>query len=94
MITDLILLGALIHVICGPDCTLAEINEAGELIGKRLNPDSQIIWGARVSPEFTGKVQVIAIITGVKSPYLLGPVEMAEMAREAESELGIPVILK
>lgn len=87
-------LGALIHVICGPDCTLAEINEAGELISKRLSPDSQVIWGARVMPEYTGKVQVIAIVTGVKSPYLLGPVEREEMAKAAENELGIPVILK
>jgi len=87
-------LGALIHITCGPDCTLAEINEAGEMIGKRLSPESQVIWGARVMQEYTGKVQVIAIITGVKSPYLLGPVEMAEKQRAAESELGIPVILR
>ncbi|MFQ6010325.1 MAG: cell division protein FtsZ [Candidatus Aenigmatarchaeota archaeon] len=87
-------LGALIHVICGPDCTLAEINEAGELISKRLSPEAQVIWGARVMPEYAGKVQVIAIITGVKSPYLLGPMELQEAARAAENELGIPVILK
>lgn len=87
-------LGALIHVTCGPDATLAEINEAGELISRRLSPEAQVIWGARVVPEFAGKVQVIAIITGVKSPYLLGPVERAEAARAAENELGIPVILR
>ena len=86
--------GALIHVVCGPDMTLAEINEAGELISKRLSPDSQVIWGARVMQEYTGKVQVIAIITGVKSPYILGPVELADQARAAENELGIPVILR
>jgi len=86
--------GALIHVICGPDCTLAEINEAGEIIAKRLNPESQVIWGARVTPEFSGKVQVIAIVTGVKSPYLLGPMEKEDMARAQENELGIPVILQ
>jgi cell division protein FtsZ len=86
--------GALIHVICGPDCTLAEINEAGELISKRLSPDAQVIWGARVLQEYAGKVQVIAIITGVKSPYILGPVQREELAKSAESELGIPVILR
>ena len=87
-------LGALIHVVCGPDCTLQEINEAGELISKRLSPEAAVIWGARVVPEYAGKVQVIAIVTGVKSPYLLGPVERADAARAAESELGIPVILR
>ena len=87
-------LGALIHVICGPDCTLAEINEAGELISKRLSPEAQVIWGARVLQEYTGKVQVIAIVTGVRSPYILGPVEREELARSAENELGIPVLLR
>jgi len=59
-----------------------------------LSPDAQIIWGARVVQEYTGKVQVIAIVTGVKSPYIMGPMEMAENARNAENELGIPVILR
>ncbi len=81
-------LGALIHIVCGPDCTLSEINEAGELIANRLSPDAQVIWGARVLPEYTGKVQVIAIITGVKSPYILGP----SAQEEKPNELGIEII--
>jgi len=87
-------LGALIHVVCGPDCTLAEINEAGELISKRLSQDAQVIWGARIMQEYAGKVQVIAIITGVKSPYILGPIQREELERATENELGIPVILR
>src|SRR3989338_100559 len=87
-------LGALVHLVCGPDCTLAEINEAGELISKRLSPEAQVIWGARVLQEYTGKVQVIAVITGVRSPYILGPMERTEAARAAENELGIPVLLR
>jgi len=74
--------------------TLAEINEAGEMISKRLSPEAQVIWGARVVPEFAGRVQVIAVVTGVKSPYLLGPMERREAARSAENELGIPVIMR
>ncbi|MFZ3077298.1 MAG: cell division protein FtsZ [Candidatus Aenigmatarchaeota archaeon] len=85
-------LGALVHVVCGHDCTLAEINEAGEMISKRLSPEAQVMWGARVVPEYTGKVQVIAIITGVKSPYLLGPVSREQAARSVENELGIPML--
>lgn len=87
-------MGALIHVVCGPDCTLAEITEAGEIISKKLNPEAQVIWGARVMPEYAGKVQVIAIVTGVKSPYILGPVEYEERVKTTESELGIPIILR
>jgi len=87
-------LGALVHVVAGPDVTLAEINEAGEMISKRLSPEAQVIWGARVVPEFAGRVQVIAVVTGVKSPYLLGPMERRDAARSAENELGIPVLMR
>jgi hypothetical protein len=44
--------------------------------------------------EYAGKVQVIAIITGVKSPYILGPVQREELERSTENELGIPVIFR
>ncbi len=87
-------LGALIHVVCGPDCTLAEINEAGEMISKRLSPEAQVIWGARVLQEYTGKVQVIAVITGVRSPYILGPIQREDLIRSTENELGLPLILR
>jgi len=88
--------GALVHVTCGYDCTLAEINDAVQLIADRLSPEAQVIWGVRVTEEFNGKVQVIAIITGVKSPYILGPIEELKKAKEGEEvslkRLGIEVI--
>ncbi len=65
--------GAIIQVIGGEDLKLDEINEIGESISKQLDPQAQVIWGARVVPEYEGSMQVIAIITGVKSPYILGP---------------------
>ncbi|RLF53544.1 MAG: cell division protein FtsZ, partial [Thermoplasmata archaeon] len=34
---------------------------------------SNVILGARVLPEFEGKCRVMAIMTGVESPNLLGP---------------------
>lgn len=65
--------GAIIQVIGGEDLKLDEINEIGESISKQLDPQAQVIWGARVVPEYEGSMQVIAIITGVQSPYILGP---------------------
>ncbi len=65
--------GAIIQVIGGEDLKLDEINEIGEAISKQLDPQAQVIWGARVVPGYDGSMQVIAIITGVKSPYILGP---------------------
>ena len=64
--------GALIHVVGGPDMTLDDINRAGELATESLDEDANVIWGARVTDEMKGKIMVMAIITGVKSPYILG----------------------
>ena len=64
--------GALIQVIGGNDLTLDEVSKIGEIIGSQLDANAQTIWGARVLPEMDGKLQVISIVTGVKSPYILG----------------------
>ncbi|MBS3073342.1 cell division protein FtsZ [Candidatus Pacearchaeota archaeon] len=64
--------GSLIHVICGEDLKLEELNNIGQLITENLSPDAQVIIGARINRDFKGRVRVITIITGVKSPYVLG----------------------
>ena len=85
--------GALVHITGGPDLKLDEINMIGEAVSQHLDPQAQVFWGARVLPEFEGKVQVIAIITGVRSPYILGPVSReAPIVREISQTLGIDVI--
>jgi cell division protein FtsZ len=65
--------GALIHITGGEDLTLGEANCVGELITKELNPSATVTWGARVTPRLHDKIEVIAIITGVKSSNILGP---------------------
>ncbi len=64
--------GALIHVVGGPDMTLDEINRIGELVTETLDEDANVIWGARVKDDMKGKVMVMTIITGVKSPWIVG----------------------
>lgn len=64
--------GALIHIEGGPDMTLDEVNKIGEMVTESLDDDANVIWGARVSDEMEGKLTVMAIITGVHSPWLLG----------------------
>lgn len=86
--------GALIQVICGEDVSLEEINYIGERVMQMLDPQAQVIWGARIVKGFNG-IQVITIITGVKSAYILGPVqyeEHSETAKVEESDLGIEII--
>ncbi len=89
--------GALIQIIGGEDMTLDEINTIGETVSGQLDSDAQVIWGARISPEMEGKIHVITIVTGVKSPYILGPQAKREPGSTPESvssELGIEVIEK
>ena len=82
--------GALIHITCGPDMKLEEFSNIGLLITENLNPEAQVIIGARINKEFAGKIRVITIMTGVKSPYVLGrPAFEATSMKSQMSELGI-----
>ncbi|AEF96895.1 cell division protein FtsZ [Methanotorris igneus] len=64
--------GAIIHITGGPDLTLKEANDIGEGITESLDPNANVIWGARIDPSMEGCIRVMAIITGVKSPNILG----------------------
>ncbi|MFH1391936.1 MAG: cell division protein FtsZ [Candidatus Diapherotrites archaeon] len=65
--------GALIHITGGPELTLGEANQIGEMLTERIDPKAAVIWGARVDPTFENKIEVITIFTGVQSPYIRGP---------------------
>src|SRR3989338_6014091 len=84
--------GALIHVTGGPDMTLEEINRVGELVTESLDDDANVIWGARVDENMTGRLVVMTIITGVKSPWILGKADAKHASFEQKQisrELGI-----
>ena len=85
--------GALIHVTCGPDLKLEEFDHIGRIVSDNLNPEANVIIGARISKEFAGRVRVITIMTGVRSPYLLGrPTEESpEPISKELSDVGIEV---
>lgn len=85
--------GALIHITCGPDLKLEEFDSIGRIVSENLSPEANIIIGARISKDFAGKVRVITIMTGVKSPYVLGKSvdEQAQPIAKEISDLGIQV---
>lgn len=87
--------GALIHIHGGPDLTLEEVNMAGELVTKSMDADANVIWGARITDDMKGKVTVMTIITGVKSPWILGKIDQKKSAHqtvEMNRELGIETL--
>jgi len=89
--------GALVHITGGTDLKLEEFNDIGQMVSENLNSEAQVIIGARINKDFQGKVRVITILTGVKSPFILGKPSYAEgeskgeMTSELSQELGIEV---
>ncbi|MEW6748154.1 MAG: cell division protein FtsZ [Candidatus Micrarchaeota archaeon] len=64
--------GCLIHLEGGPDLSLGDAINAGELLTQSFDEGANIKMGARISPDLKDKIRITAIITGVKSPYILG----------------------
>ncbi len=82
--------GSLIHITCGPDMKLDEFDGIGKMITENLSPEAQVIIGARINKEYAGKIRVVTIMTGVKSPYILGKPAFESTALQPEiSDLGI-----
>ncbi len=65
--------GALIHITGGPDLTLKEAEDIAQQLTYELDSKADVIWGARIVPEYEGTVKVMAIMTGITSPNVLGP---------------------
>ncbi|MDI3544526.1 MAG: cell division protein FtsZ [Candidatus Woesearchaeota archaeon] len=94
--------GALIHIHGGNDLTLEEVNKIGELVTDSLDPEANVIWGARVTDDMTGKLVVMTIITGVSSPWMLGQeqertpkprsLKQTEESLEEEDLFGIEIL--
>lgn len=65
--------GCLIHVTGGGDLTIKEIEEIATLLTAEIDPKANVIWGARIDDRFEGRIRLVAIMTGVQSPQILGP---------------------
>lgn len=64
--------GALINVTGGPDMTVSEAQKASEIVQKTISPNARIIWGANIDPTMQATIRVLLVVTGVKSPQILG----------------------
>ena len=69
--------GCLVHITGGQDLTLSEAEEIAEALTYELDGRANVIWGARINPEYEGRVRVMAIMTGVQSAQILGPQSQA-----------------
>ncbi|HDI03140.1 MAG TPA: cell division protein FtsZ [Candidatus Pacearchaeota archaeon] len=86
--------GALVNIVGGLDLTLDEARKVIETVGQKISPDARLIWGAQLSEDMGKTLRVMLIVTGVKSPQILGPsVSYKEKEKEKiEEELGIEFV--
>jgi len=75
--------GALVHITGGPNMSLKYVQDVAKELTKDLDCYSNVILGARVIPEFEGKCRVMAIMTGVQSPNLLGPNNVSQVKEKS-----------
>ncbi|MBM3298782.1 MAG: cell division FtsZ family protein, partial [Deltaproteobacteria bacterium] len=76
--------GALVRVVGGPDMTVTEAQRAAEYVGKSIDPMARIIWGCSVEQDHENTIQVLVILTGAKSKFMLD-----SMSDDVASQLGI-----
>ncbi|MFO7678254.1 MAG: cell division protein FtsZ [Thermoplasmatota archaeon] len=70
--------GALVHITGGPNMSLKYVQEVAKKLTEDMDCYANVILGARVLPEFEGNCRVMAIMTGVQSPNLLGAHNLRE----------------
>ena len=80
--------GVLFNVTGGYDMSMAEIQEAAEIITSAVSPDANIIFGATLKPELEDELIITVIATGFDNAYyqqqaeeLTAPVEQAPAAQ-------------
>ncbi|MCJ7516506.1 MAG: cell division protein FtsZ [Methanomassiliicoccales archaeon] len=76
--------GALVRVVGGPDMTVTDAQKAAEYVGKSIDPRARIIWGCSIDPASEGMIQVLVILTGAKSKFMVD-----SMSSDMASRLGI-----
>lgn len=80
--------GALVNVTGGEDMSVRDAESVAEIIQSRISEGSRIIWGAMVDPTLEHTIQVLIVLTGVKSKQILGK----SATQKVGSRLGIDFV--
>jgi cell division protein FtsZ len=62
----------LLHLTGGNDLTLGDATRAGELLTGWVDPEANVIYGARMEEGMEKRIEAMAIFTGISEPYKLG----------------------
>jgi cell division protein FtsZ len=85
--------GALVNVVGSPDMKLEEAEKIVSHVSESLDPEANVIWGAQISEDMKNAVQVMVVLSGVHSPYALGPGEKPP-EKGGPIELGLEFLRK
>jgi cell division protein FtsZ len=77
--------GIMLYIKGGDDLTLGDANTIAGNLTQQAAPNANVIWGGRIDPDYNGKVEVVAIFTGVRSPQILG----GEGREERSEDMGL-----
>ena len=93
--------GVIVNVTGGPDMSLMEVNDALSIIQEAAHEDANIIFGAVVDPELTGKVKITVIATGfelarsgrtIPAAPSTTPVDLSNYAAHLRAGAGVNAI--
>jgi len=92
--------GVLFNVVGGSSLTLAEVNEAAEVIKQAVDPEANIIFGVAHDPNMENDLKITLIATGFASKLGLAGVsqedELLQFLKglKSEEELDVPSFLR
>jgi cell division protein FtsZ len=79
--------GVLFNVTGGKDLSMAEINDAANVIIESIDPDAQVIFGAVINDKMTeGEVQVTVIATGFEPKPPIKALELDKIQEDPSLE--------
>jgi len=92
--------GVLFNVVGGSSLTLAEVNEAAEVIKQAVDPEANIIFGVAHDADMDNEIKITLVATGFVSKLGLAGVspedELAQLLKslKTEEELDVPSFLR
>jgi cell division protein FtsZ len=81
--------GILVNITAGEDITLAEVNQAMEMISRSAKPRGQVLFGTVIDPRMEDRVEITLIATGATrtaAPVVRPQEQQPQGAAEAEPE--------
>ncbi len=82
--------GVLANFVGGDDLSLWEVVGGMEALHARLPEDADVVWGFSTDPNFTGRVQLTLLVTGVGGVPLTASARTRQQAARAERAVVPP----